>query len=220
MTLVTSILSLLVFHAPLASEDFEVVISTSPGSAQMEVVVHNPSHQPLMVEELVLELPRAKKGAFMVDLRQFSRVESEIFENTEVFYLTFHEARTVAAGKQLTANVGMFAGFTNKPEGFMGKVTLGSSAGVTAPVGFDVAYPSERIVNGQSTFETDELRFQAEAMVAIGSCKRTGFTVGVTSVTCASPALCLVGTTCQVDNSVLQLVTVTQTVGVPRCSCL
>jgi hypothetical protein len=197
----------------------------------MEIMVENPYLEPLVLDELLLEFPRSAgedtlNGSFFVDLRQFVQIESESYDDMDVFWLKFRNgAQTIEPQEKLTLKIGFFMGEAAATrEDILGRLNLKASSGDWQPVTFRVAYTQPEIQrDGNTVVTTAQTRYKGNlGITPVGPCKRTSFTfsASVTGVTCSSPAICLYPYTCQRDNSDTEPINVSTTLNVPKCNCL
>ena len=213
--------------------DLEILVKSGPNSADMQIVLHNPFDEPLMLEDLVMEFPRSEGGSLlgeslMVDIRRFSRIESEVFDDIEVFWLKFREGiGTVGPAQEATLPLGVFSGLSPE-QSTRGMLRVTTSAGVGEPIPFHLeATRPELAEDGKGVVVTTDLRrFNRDSIVgaapeaAMEPCFRESFTVGVTSVTCKYP-ICIRPFQCKEDDADTDSITIpSMTLNVPECNCL
>lgn len=212
-------------------DHLEVIMDSGPNRSQMEIMVENPFDEPLVLDELLLEFPRSAEedtlnGSFFVDLRQFLQIESESYDDMDVFWLKFRNgAQTIAPQEKLTLKIGFFMGeAATTREDILGRLNLKASSGDWQPVTFRLTYTEPEVQrDGKTVVTIAQTRFKGGlAIEPVGPCKRASFTfsAAVTSVTCSTPAVCLYPFSCQRDNSVTDPINVSTTLNVPRCNCL
>ena len=157
----------LCFHSPTFSVDqLEVAVDSGPDSAQIEIVLRNPFENAIQIEELLLEIPvtaaQRPGDGFSVDLRRFSRIEFESFEDMDVFWLKVRgDAMWIQPGETSVLKLGQFINASGVQESFAANLRVAASLGEWDEIPFRVGYTQSEYLakSGEVLVHTQVERF-------------------------------------------------------------